>query len=116
MKRQKSSEGRRPCRKRITQASHISQGRATYLADSFPQLQVQHIEDAGKQAKEQLKTADEELVKSKNAYDLFGKRMEDARQKGAVARRENEYDNVNALRAQQEATQLRQRAAKAKSR
>uniref|UniRef100_A0A7S0UBE9 t-SNARE coiled-coil homology domain-containing protein n=2 Tax=Hemiselmis andersenii TaxID=464988 RepID=A0A7S0UBE9_HEMAN len=75
--------------------------------------QLQEIKDAGKQTREQMMTASEELGKYKNAYKLFGERMQEAREKAAIARREVEADNVQALRATEASTGLRQRAATA---
>ena len=77
--------------------------------------ELQEIADAGKQAQEEALTADEELKKYGNAYNLFGERMQQARQQSAQARTEVEEDNVGALRATEYATQLRQRATMAQN-
>jgi len=71
---------------------------------------VQKTKDEVKPVKEELKTSNEILEKSSNAYQLFGQRVQQSREKADLARKQvNELDQ-GAMLAQQYATQLRAKA------
>jgi hypothetical protein len=70
---------------------------------------VKTLEEA-KPAREEMRTAEDMLAKSENAYNLFAQRMQASREKASLARQQEEELNYGALRSQQQATQLRQYA------
>jgi hypothetical protein len=66
--------------------------------------------DEIKPVKEELKTSDEILLKSANAYKLFGQRVQQSREKANLARQQVNALDQGAMLAQQYATQMRAKA------
>jgi len=86
------------------------QGDLKAIQKRLSSSQVTAAKDAIKPLKDELKRTDEVLAKSRNAYELFGQREEESRDKAAGARREVEELNFASLSAEQTASQLRKEA------
>jgi len=71
---------------------------------------VQKTKDEVKPVKAELKTSDEIMEKSSNAYQLFGQRVQQSRQKAELARQQVNQLDQGAMLAQQYATQMRAKA------
>lgn len=71
---------------------------------------VQKTKDEVKPVKAELRTSDAILEKSSNAYQLFGQRVQQSREKAELARQQVNQLDQGAMLAQQYATQMRAKA------
>eukprot|EP00960_Hanusia_phi_P057272 763519-Hanusia_phi.AAC.6 len=66
--------------------------------------------DEVKPAKKELRTSDEILMKSENAYKLFGARIEQSREKARLARQQEQELRMGAMLAERASQQLKTKA------